>query len=602
MSFRPLAQLLWLSALSALFIACGHKESGPPPHYAVVGFENLSGDSSLDWVSLGAGEFLSRSLVGAVGSSAGNSGAVLSPDAIARSSQSLGEHPGNVPGVSSARSGAIVAGASLIIAGYVEKTPGGVRITASEENVVTHQTVRTLAATSSSPFVALNLLAHQFSDKAGLPPTNNAEAFQFYSTALGSSASAAPPLLERAVALDPAFGRAWITLARTYVLLHDRSGALGAIERARAQNIAPRAQNIAPIDRAWLDFEEAALDGDRTARLAAMRKVSELDSGDTALARNLAETETALGNFSQSAAVWKKLTVNDPGNANAWNQLGYTLCWSGDYAGALAALREYARLRPAEANPLDSQGDVHYWFGKFADAAASYSAANAKMPGFLNGGDLYKGAWAKFLAGDKTGADALFGKLRAAREKDNDPSIDILAGDWLYRTGRPKEAFELLREVLKKEGAKKEGVTESPAIRPAVAAYLAAWDLLAGDRAAAAIDLADGGASAATPGELLVRFAATPSAPVSEWEARADRLSASPSLAGLRPTALGYALILDGKKQAAIPVWEEIVKQSPANDFFPRAILARLKGQPVEHNAAPDPANPNPFAALPGKL
>jgi hypothetical protein len=77
---------------------------------------------------------------------------------------------------------------------------------------------------------------------------------------------------------------------------------------------------------------------------------------------------------------------------------------------------------------------------------------------------------------------------------------------------------------------------------------------------------------------------------------------ASPPLAGLRSMALGYALILDGKRQAAIPVWEGIVKQSPATDFFPRAILTRLKGQPVEHSAPPDSVELNQFAAVADKL
>jgi hypothetical protein len=66
----------------------------------------------------------------------------------------------------------------------------------------------------------------------------------------------------------------------------------------------------------------------------------------------------------------------------------------------------------------------------------------------------------------------------------------------------------------------------------------------------------------------------------------------------LRSAALGYALILDGKRQAAIPIWETIVKQSPGTDFFSRAVLKRLKGEPLEHSAPADPTNVNPFAAI----
>ena len=70
----------------------------------------------------------------------------------------------------------------------------------------------------------------------------------------------------------------------------------------------------------------------------------------------------------------------------------------------------------------------------------------------------------------------------------------------------------------------------------------------------------------------------------------------------LRASAIGYALILDGKKQAALPVWEGIVTQSPGTDFFSRSILARLKGQPLEHAIPPDAVNLNQFAAVLDKL
>ena len=578
-SFRLLPVLL----LPALFTACGQKESGVPSHYAFIGFENLSGDASLDWVSLGAGEYLSRSLRDAMGTP----GDVLSPDAMNRASQPLGARAANAPGISAARTGAMVAGANEVITGYLARTASGIRITASEENTDTHKIDRTVSATAPSAFEALNLLAREFSAQAGPPATGNAEAFRLFCTALQGAPAAAAPLLEQAVALDPDFGRAWVTLARVFTAEGDRPHAADVIARGRAQK-------IAPLDRAWLDFEDAALSGDRSASLAAMRKVSDSDAADTGLARNLAVAETSAGNFSQAAAVWKRLTVNAPGDVNAWNQLGYTLSWSGDYAGALAALREYARLRPDDANPLDSQGDVHYWFGKFADAAASYTAASAKAPGFINGGEFYKAAWAKFLAGDTAGADASFAKFRETREKANDPQLNLFAGDWLYRTGRQKEARALLTA--------QQATAAPPVVRAGIAAQLALWDLLAGDRAAAARDIAGGGSTANTTGNLIVRFAAMPTASAPEWEARAAHFFATPQLAVLRATALGYALILDGKKQAAIPVWEEIVRQSPGNDAFPRNVLARLKGQRVEHMSPPDPVNLSEFNAVLDRL
>jgi tetratricopeptide (TPR) repeat protein len=582
--------------LPLLFTACASKPPAPAPHYAFIPFENLSGDSSLDWVGLGASEYLSRSLRSATLNLAGSTaipGSVLPTDAIARSSQTLGSRAPGAPGISAAPTAALVAGANRIVTGYIERTAAGVRITAAVEDLTTHKTSSTLSASAKSPLDALNLLARQFSPQAGPPDTANAEAFRLYCTALEESASDAPPVLEKVLALDPGFGRAWVTLARVSAASGDHGRASAVIERSRAQK-------LAPIDRAWLDYENAALSGDRAASLTAMRQVSELDPGDTGLARKLGDAETAAGNFSQAAAVWKHLTVSSPDDANAWNQLGYSLCWSGDYAGALAAIREYSRLRPNDANSLDSEGDVHYWFGKFAAAAASYSAAYTKTPRFLDGGELYKEAWAKYLAGDKSGADALIAKFRDAREKAKDPSIDLFAADWLFRTGRPQEARALLLDAQKKEAPV--SAAGPSATRARIAAQLAVWDLLEGNRAAASKDIADGSTSTATPGELVARFAAMPTASAAEWESRAAHILAAPQLAGLRSVALGYALILDGKKQAAIPVWEEIAKQSSGTDFFARNIFTRLKGQPVEHLSPPDTTNVNQFGAVLDKL
>jgi hypothetical protein len=135
-----------------------------------------------------------------------------------------------------------------------------------------------------------------------------------------------------------------------------------------------------------------------------------------------------------------------------------------------------------------------------------------------------------------------------------------------------------------------------------MADQLAVWDLLAGDRATASKDAASASVSGLTQSDVIVRFLVMPTASASQWETRASQAFAAPQIASLRLTALGYALILDGKRQAAIPVWEEIVKQLPGNNFFPRALLARLKGEIPEHFTAPDPNNFNQFAAVPDRL
>ena len=581
-------------AVAAFSAACGHQVAGPPQRYAIVRFENLSGDPSLDWVGRGASEYLTRSLearTGEVGRSdsgsiSGGALTFVSTDTLERGILAFGGQTAGIPGVSGAKDASLGEGANRIVTGYVEHPTSGIRITAVEEDATTHLSVRTVSSTSGSPIGALATLSGELFSQSGTPLTNNAEAFRLYCIALEGKVEEGAPLLEQAVELDPGFGRAWGKLAQEYAAQNDTERAASVIEKARSQK-------LTPLDRARLDAESAVLRGDRTEAREAMRKIWALNPGDAAAGRTLAEAETADGNFGDAAKVWKRLAADTPLDANAWNQLGYTLGWSGDYNGALAAVREYARLRPNEANPFDSEGDIDYWFGKYNEAAARYGVANIKAPGFLNGGELYKSAWAKFRAGDTAGGDALFEKFKAVREKAKDVSLDLLTGDWLYRTGRRKEAVALLRQAARKAAA------EQPAgIRTAIAAQLAVWDLLEGDRAAAAKDSAAGGGTSLSPVDFIVRFATMPTAPAAEWESRAHQFFASPMTARLRQPALGYALILDGKKQAAIPVWEEIVKDAGGGDFISPTVLTRLKGQKPEHLAAPDPGSVNPFASI----
>jgi len=323
-----------------------------------------------------------------------------------------------------------------------------------------------------------------------------------------------------------------------------------------------------------------------------MRKLVELSPGDTLLLRNLAETETAAGDFKAAAADWVKVTSVSPNDALAWNSLGYVRSYAGDYAGSLDAFHRYEGMRPKEANPQDSIGDLNYSFGKFADAAANYLEANKRQPGFQQFADLYKAAWAKFRAGDKQGADALFAQFKSERGKSPDPLLPFLEGDWLYRTGRKQEAFAVMRAIV---AANPTGAPHADAL-----AQLVIWELLDGDREKAAQDSTLIG-PASTPSVFMARFAALPSAPLSEWQARVEK-SISPAAESLRDMALGYALLLDHQKAAALTVWADLVKGSSATDFYARAMYARLQGKAIERPLVPSPASMNQFAAILDRL
>jgi tetratricopeptide (TPR) repeat protein len=546
--------------------------AGPPPRYAVLRFENLTGDPSLEWTARAASEVLSRSLATAL------SGPVLHSAALARVAASLGPEPAAAPGIYAETNEARLAGATRVISGYVEKTRGRIRIEASERDLANARTIRSVTAEGASPLAAINALAKQLSATAEPYLTTNSEALRLYSAGIESGAGDSE--LEQAVAADPGFGPAWAALATRELARSDGDAARQTIARAGRYR-------LDAYDRATIDAAAATINHDRDARMVALRRISALSPGDTVLLGTVAQLEMEAGEFADAASDWNKLAAVLPNDLNTWNLLGYARAYSGDYKGGLDAMQAYQKFDPAGANPIDSTGDVYFLFRKFKEAADRYLAANTKNPNFLNHGDLYKAAWARYYAGDKSGAETLFRQFRLAREKAHDPTALLFTADWLYRTGRSADAIALLR------GETQSGSTA----KPLVYSQLAIWDLLAGDRAAAARDAAAAGNPQSVP-VFLAQFCAISPASKEEWQARAEKMLPGEGANNLRLLAVGYALILDGKAAEAIPMWKEIVDKSPGTDFFVQAVLARLQGQPVKQPIVPSPANVNEFAAV----
>ena len=577
MSFRRFAAVT-IPLLGLL--GCSKKVPGPKPLYAIVRFENLSGDPSLDWIGRAATELLSSSLSTAM------DGVVLTPSSFARVAKALGPRPATAPGISAQRQEAVAAGANHIVSGYIEQVGGTLRLHAADEDLTSGKITRVVSGSGSQPVAALMALAKQLSPTAKPFATGDSEALRLYSAALESTPATGTGLLEQALRKDPNFGPAWVLLAAIKVAGSDAAGARETIAAARTHN-------LTELDKASLDVQTASLTGNPQAKTAALKKLTALTPGDTTLLQAVADSETKAGAFVDAAADWRRLAELLPADADAWNQLGYNQSWAGNYAAAVVAHQQYARLRPNEANPLDSLGDVQFMNRKYAEAAKSYLAANAKNPGFERYLDLYKAAWAKFRAGDKAGADKAFEQFRATRANPNNPGLVLLQADWLYRTGRKDEAVKLLRDSTT-EGS-------NPVVKANAYSQLAVWDLVAGNRAAAAKDSVAAG-QPTTPVAVIIRIATMPSASASEWASRVNSMLAAPNLAGIRRLALGYALILDGKTAASIPVWEEVARTSAATDFALQSMVQIVKGTKPKLALIPNPDAVNQFAVLYGDL
>ncbi len=551
-----------------LAVSCSRQEDHGIRTIAILPFENLAGTPDLAWMSRGFSEAVRLQLAGT---------SRFQP----LSTAALRDAPSS--------------GATRILHGYLSAVSGRLRVQADVENTATHRMVETVAVTGPLAEGMLPLaraVAHKIDASARELPTRNAEAFRAYIAALDAQdPRAAGQEFERAVALDPGFGAAYVAWAQALASRGDRAGATRVITAARNQ-----AARFPELERNRLGLLAAALSGDRAAERQALVGLTLTDPGDAGVYRMLGEIDTAAHSYAAAGKWYEQALQRNPDDIALLNQLGYVRAWAGDADGAVQALSRYRELRPGEANPLDSLGDAHYFLGRFAEAASFYEQASARDPSFLEGGELYKAAWARLMQGDLKRADDCFaGFLKARRNAGS--SVVYRQAQWEYLTGRRAQAVSQLSQFAQ---------AAPPPAASAAWLQLAVWSLETGDRARAGQYA--GKASGSSPVAVLCGLLSGPAAAAPQWNARVERLFPQPAPAGVRRLALAYALLLSKDFNAALEPLEQLYAASvPSSPDWPAAPLAwalvetgRFEHVPelLRLNPPPDPKREDLFLSL----
>ena len=244
---------------------------------------------------------------------------------------------------------------------------------------------------------------------------------------------------ERAVTLDPDFGAAWNSWVEQLARSGKSEEALTVAERALA-----RASLRTPLIKARIQLRAANLRKDEAARFGALTTLAGLAPNDAATLLALAEAEQRQRRFPAAASGYRRVLALEPTNAGALNGLGYAEGEAGNLDAAKKALEQYGRQPDQGTNALDSLGEVHFMNGRFADAERYFTQAAAREPAFLNGAPLMKAAYARWLGGDLTGADAILQRYLDARAAQKDPAVAWTKAVWLYATGRREQALAQL--------------------------------------------------------------------------------------------------------------------------------------------------------------
>jgi Flp pilus assembly protein TadD len=378
---------------------------------ALLKFDNLTADSSLDWIATAAPGILAAELTGG--------------------SRTL---PFRVETVRDA----YLENAARLVHGYFDKRAGKIHFEIEVEDSDRHKTVSTAAA-EGEPLAAMNSIAQTIANHS------SARAFSTSNSAAASAWGQGD--YEPAVALDPDFGEAWLAWMEKLAAGGDRARALDTAQQALA-----RTGLRSGIERAQIELAAGTLRNDDAERRAALQKLAQLAPADPSPRLDLAKLEMAARHFAEAARAYRDAIQAGANGSSLENSLGYAEALAGDLDAARKAFEAYGRQPGQAVNALDSLGEALFIDGKFGDAELAFLQASAKDPGFLNGAPLWKAAHARWLKGDLNGADSLLEKYWESRVKARDPLVVWRRANWLYATGRREQAVALLAHAPPEAG------------------------------------------------------------------------------------------------------------------------------------------------------
>jgi len=377
---------------------------------AILPFENLTGDASLDWIRAAGPSILAEQVAG-----------------------STRLFPAPAP----TRSEAIIGRATRFLYCSVSRDRTGtgqaLHFDFTIEDAATHKIVASGVADGAVLF-AMNTLARSL-DPAARP---------FSSPNPDAVAAWGRGDFERAIALDPDFGTAWVSFIEQLARSGKPEEAALAAEKALS-----RAPLRSPLDKVRIQLLAAGLRKDEPARVAALTALAALAPTDTGTLMTLAEAQQRQRDFAASAASYRRVLAMEPANANAMNGLGYAEGEAGQVDAAVRDLELYGRQPNQATNALDSLGEVYFMNGRFAEAEKYFSQVIARDPDFQGGAAQMKAAYARWLSSgsDVAAADPLMRRYLDARAAQKDPTAIWREAVWLYSTGRPQAAIAKLTSI-----------------------------------------------------------------------------------------------------------------------------------------------------------
>jgi eukaryotic-like serine/threonine-protein kinase len=358
---------------------------------AVLYFNNLSQDPSLNWLDNGLTDMLTTNLAQVKGLDVLSTERVMS--AVQRATKD-----GKSLDPSQAQGVARDAGADAYITGALLKIgPTQLRLDVRAQDTSSGQIlfsdklegqdiqsifgmVDKLTANLASNFLPASDQP-QKAPEIEQASTSNVEAYRHYQLGVDYGRRFFTPdairELEEAVRLDPQFALAYLRLANQYSLIGDiRRADEASAKVEQLQSHLPRYEQLS------LQSQKANRSGDPDADLASLQAlVSEFPR--STMDRGIYAHQLAFyGKGPQAIDLLQQGLTLDPKNEDLLNFESYVYAKGGDLNHALAADDLYISVRPGDPNPYDTRGDAFFLAFRDDDAVAAYRKAQELKPDF----------------------------------------------------------------------------------------------------------------------------------------------------------------------------------------------------------------------------
>ena len=366
---------------------------------AVLYFNNLTQDPSLNWLDTGLTDMLTTNLAQVKGLDVLSTERVLSAvNGATKDGKSL--DPAQAQKVArDAGADAYITGALLKVGPTQLRLDVRVQDTASGQILFSDklegqdvQSIFGMVDRITSNIAGSFLPASDLPAKAPeieQASTSNLEAYRHYE--LGTDYARrfldaeAIREFEEAIRLDPQFALAYMRLSDQYFLQGDQRRVNEiTIKVEQMQSHLPRYEQLS------LEVLKADRSRDLEAVVLALQGViAEFPRASDDRA-TIAGILPILGRAEEGIEVCRQGLALDPKNEDVLNAESYDQAESGDFSGALATSDHYLAVRPGDPNPVDSRGDILYMAGRDDEAAASYRKAVDLKPDFNDYGEYLK--------------------------------------------------------------------------------------------------------------------------------------------------------------------------------------------------------------------